>query len=433
MAPQPWLESAPLPVSHSLVADEPAAVERQPEGYPWRQVNWSLMYLALLGYLWVVITYSFQGASIFMATALVGLLLEGEARLPAIPSLYAAFLAWGALGYFGSPYPSAVLDRLDIGWKLGLIALVAANSLRTRARTRFFTFFMLGAFALYPVRGTLFSYAVGGTVMGRAAWNYIYSNPNDLAALLLFPLAMSIGTFAVEPKGWPKFAALTGIVLIPIVILLTQSRGAFLALAVFALFAIAGSKRKIRIIGAVVVIGVVAAIFIPNTAWQRFEGLSKATEGTQNLSAVDPEGSAEQRFEIWKVAAAIIHDHPIAGAGIGTYKEFHRAYAAAGTFKDMARGARDTHSTYLNVTAETGYIGLALFLLMFGLPMYQAEKMRRRIRTDLPRRSQQLLALNLGLVGYFLAAIFGSYAALSFPYVYLALLGAMTVSHRRRR
>jgi probable O-glycosylation ligase (exosortase A-associated) len=400
-------------------------------GPPWRGVDWSLMYIGLLVYLWIVTTYSFQGGDIAMGVALFGLVLQRERFVfPRFLWLYSAFVLWGVFGFASTAYPAAVSLRLNTAWKVGLIALVTVNALRSRPRVRFFTFFFLGAYALYPVRGTLISYAAGGTVLGRAVWNYIYNNPNDLAALTLFPLAMSIGVFLTEPKGWPKKAALIGIVLLPIVIILTQSRGAFLALAVFALFAITGSRRKPRIIAAIAILTAVVVLATPQSAWHRF-GLLKNATSTENLQAVDAEGSAEQRFEIWKVAVAIIRDHPVSGVGLGAYKFAHQEYAQSNAFSPIAGGMRDTHSTYLNVMAEAGVVGFMLFMSIFGLEMVHSERVRRRIQSNSPRFAQQLLYLNLGLLGYLLAGIFGSFAGLSFPYIYLALLVAMTTMAER--
>jgi probable O-glycosylation ligase (exosortase A-associated) len=385
-----------------------------------------MMYLGLLAYVWIVTTYQFQGGDIAMAVALFGLVLQRDRLIiPSFLWIYTAFVLWAFVGYAGTDYPVAVAMRLNAAWKIGLISLVTVNALRSRPRVRFFTFFFLAAYALYPVRGTLISYAGGNRMFGRAMWNYVYANPNDLAALTLFPLAMSIGVYLTEPPGWPKKAALVGIVLLPIVIILTQSRGAFLAMSLFATFAIIGSRRKLRLIAMVVVVAVAAALATPESAWHRFSLLKNATS-VENLQAVDPEGSAEQRFEIWRVASAIIGDHPIEGVGLGAYSYVHERYVRTGAFSQIAAGRRDTHSTYLNVMAETGVVGFLLFMAIFVSTMTRAERVRRQVRATLPLYSQQLLYLNLGLLGYLLAGVFGSFAGLTTPYLYVALIVAMT-------
>jgi probable O-glycosylation ligase (exosortase A-associated) len=401
-------------------------------GMPWTGVQWSLLIIGFLGYIWAMTTYSLPIGEASMAAALVGLLLErgGTIRVPAFLALFGAWVVWGALGYLGSPYPSAVMDTLDNLWRVWMIALVCVNVLRTRERFRFFLFFFLGAYALYPVRGTLFNYVGGYRTFGRALWNYTFSNPNDLAAVTLLMLSLCAAIYIREPKGWPKLAALSGLFMLPAVILLTQSRGAFIALAVFGLFLIAGQKRKARAIVAVVAVAAVAAMFAPSSLWVRIGGLANVTD-TQNLQTVDKEGSAEQRFEIWKVAGKIIREHPVSGIGVGAYPAAHTQYATGSEFNPTARGARDTHSTYLNVLAETGAVGLVLFVMMLGAVLSLAERIRRRSHDLLPASSQQILFLEIGLVGYLMAGIFGSFAKISFLYIHMAILWAAVELTRR--
>src|SRR5690606_396077 len=160
-------------------------------------------------------------------------------------------------------------------------------------------------------------------------------NPNDLAALTLLQLGMALALYLREPKGWPRIAALAGIVLLPFIILLTQSRGAFLAIAAFGLLTIAGQRRRLRSLAIVAVIGAVVAMAAPDSLWERVGGLRNATN-TENLQEVDSDGSAEQRYEIWKVARKIAREHPIIGVGVGAYPQAHLRYATGSEFNPIA-------------------------------------------------------------------------------------------------
>ena len=171
-------------------------------------------------------------------------------------------------------------------------------------------------------------------------------------------------------------------------------------------------------------------MFAPSSLWERIGGLANVTD-TQNLQTVDKEGSAEQRFEIWKVALKIIREHPVSGIGVGAYPAAHTQYATGSEFNPTSRGARDTHSTYLNVLAETGAVGLVLFVMMLGAVLSLAERIRRRSHDLLPASSQQILFLEIGLVGYLMAGIFGSFAKISFLYIHMAILWAAVDLTRR--
>ena len=107
--------------------------------------------------------------------------------------------------------------------------------------------FFLACYALFPVRGTMVNYFVAHyTIFGRALWNYTYRNPNDLAALTLLPLSTAAALLATERTGWIRLGAIAGIAVLPVLILMTQSRGGFIALCVFAAFALRGQRRRLR-------------------------------------------------------------------------------------------------------------------------------------------------------------------------------------------
>jgi putative inorganic carbon (HCO3(-)) transporter len=425
-------QPAPSEAAHAWAEPMPGTLpagELPVEGPPWRGVQWSLLLVAFLTYIWVIITYSLPIGDAAMALALVGLAMQqGSLRLPPTLLLFGAFVLWCGVGYLQTDYPGPVYQRVtDLG-KLWLIMLVAVNALRTRPQIRFFIFVFLAAFALYPLRGALFNYFLGGyTVAGRALWNNIFGNPNDLAALSLLPLSMVLALFIREGRGWPKLAALAGVIMIPFLILLTQSRGGALALGAFGLLVIVGQRRRGRAAVMALLVLLVVGLTAPEGVWNRLEGL-KHLGNTERLEEVDEEGSAKQRFEIWKVGMTIFRENAIVGVGFGAYSSAHAVTALRSDVPRIAHGTRDTHSTYINVLAETGIVGFALFASIFLSVAVQAERVRRRIRAVMPTTAQQLYYLELGLLAYFLAGIFGSFSKLSFPYIQAALLFSLTAA-----
>ena len=394
--------------------------------WPWKGVEWSLTYVAFLVYIFVVTTYKLRIGDVAMAGALLGVLFVRQGVRVTAPLLWmGAWVVWSAIGSLQSEYSSLVMDEVITIGKVWLIAFVAVNTLRTKATIRLYCVFFLGCYALFPTRGAIFNYLGGYTVFGRALWNYIYSNPNDLAALTLLQLSIAVSLLRVEWHKWTRYCVLLGCAVLPVLILMTQSRGAFLALAIFVALYIAGQKKRAR---ALIAVGALAAIVVmaaPGGVWKRVSGLAHFGTQTSELKQVDEEGSAFQRYEIWRVARAIIADHPAFGVGFGAYPEAHRAYVAGGGFNRVARGGRDTHSTYLNVAAETGFIGLTLFMAAMIAVLASAERARRRWRAVIPDGAQQLYALELGMIAYLIAGLFGSFAKLSFLYLHVALLVAV--------
>ena len=400
---------------------------------PFRGLRWSLSFAAVLLYTFIITSYRIRIGDVAMAIALAGLVMEtGGFRFPRLLVIFGAFWAWCLLGVLSSPWPGTVRDELLVLGKLWLIVLAMMNVLRGRKRVRAFMLFFVFIFALFPVRGALFNYFLAGYgTFGRAIWNFVYANPNDLAALTLLQLSIAAAVLVREPKGLYRWGAMAALVVLPFLILLTQSRGVFIGLVAFGVVAFAGHHRKAKALGLVTVLLLVSTMFLPSSAWNRLKGVAHIGN-TSELSEINDQGSAEQRFEIWQTAFRIIKDRPITGVGWGAYPQANAAYSPR-------LGARDTHSTYFNVIAETGFPGFLLFIAMIVATVVHAERIRRRLRGVRPLAARQIFLLEAGLFGYLLASVFASYSRLTFFYLHLVLIWMVAeandvpVRPRRRR
>lgn len=388
-------------------------------------VSWSVVFVAFLFYTLVITTYALPGGDISIGLALVALPFQRERlRFPTLLVVFLLLLAWCVVGWSRTMFPGTVGDELLSFAKVGLVLLVAANALNSRGRLRVFILFWLACYALYPVRGTLVNYFLHGyTVWGRALWNFIYANANDLAVLTLLQLALCAGVLVTEQRKWIRYLALAGIPVLTLVIVLTQSRGGILGLVTFGVFAVLGHRRRLRAIGFAAVLGIAIAMAAPSGVWDRLAGMTKLTDTTQLVKA-DREGSAIERFWIWQTALEIIGDHQVYGVGWGAYMRAHAMYAPWSNEHVRRLGGKDTHSTYLNVMAEAGIPGFCLFMVLIAMPLIAAERTRRRSAQAFPRASQQLYLMEAGTAGYLVTAVFGSFAHVAFFYLYLMLLVA---------
>lgn len=416
----------------SASANQAVPLEVTPSS-PFTGVEWNFTVAGFLLYLFVITSYRVPVGDVAIAMALGGILLKaGSVRFPPYLAWLTAFGAWVFIASTRSAYPEWVSPQLTAMLKLVLIVFVAANAMQTKKQVRLFMVFFLGCFALFPLRGAMFNFFLyGNDVQGRAIWNMLYSNPNDLGAMALLQLSMVVALLASEPKGWVRWSAIVGVFMVPMLILMTQSRGVFLGLVVFIAVVLAGQKRRVQMTLQLAALALVLAAVAPAGVWERLGTLQHATS-TATLNQVDGEGgSARQRSEIWKVAAKMIGDHPITGVGIGAYKPNHQDYALHPEFNPTARGLRDTHSLYLNVLAETGYPGLLLYLAMLGTVVVGAERTRRRCKGAHDAAARQLLLLEAGLLAFLVASIFGSLPYLPHLMLHLALLHALSVLYQR--
>lgn len=144
------------------------------------------------------------------------------------------------------------------------------------------------------------------------------------------------------------FALLTCIILF-MSILETQSRGGLLgALSVFAYFAFKHIKSK----ALVVFLGLVAALILYTVA-----GISGRASGGAAEAGID--ASAMGRLYAWEAAFKMALDNPITGVGL---ENFYYNYFFYSPHWDGINHA--VHSTWFGVLAETGFVGLAVFITL---------------------------------------------------------------------
>lgn len=395
--------------------------------WPWQGVRWDLSYVGFLAYVAAIVTYAIPIAREAMVLALLGLpFAKGRLRFPAPFLCLLAFACLATVGYFASPYQYAVEPSLQELWRVVAIIFVAVNVLTDRPRARFFVFFYLACFALFPVRGAIFNqFIYHAAEEGRIAWNNIFGNPNDLAAFLFLPMGLAAGLLTTEREKRIRTAALVGLALLPLIVFLTQSRGAIIALAVGIVVSIIGHRQRAKMLLALSGVAVVVVVFAPDGVWSRMQNLGSAVQ-SGDLGQAGDRSSAKQRFDIWLVAIDIIAANPVAGVGYGAYEQAHREEARrGGTAENLARGWRDAHSTYLETTAETGLVGLAVWATIFVTTIAISVSVRRRLKRLNGGRERQLFFVEVALLAYGIAAVFGSYQRLPFTYLHVAVLWAL--------
>ena len=374
--------------------------------------HWSLSLFGLCLFTFSIVTYYINAGEIGAAIGLAGLLLQLRTlRAPLPVWLYATFILWAFVASFASSYQSIALDEVVEHLKLLAIMLIIVNSLRTQGELRFFLLFFLGCFILFPVRGTFIG---GDNLAGRAVWNYIYKNPNDLATLCVLTLGIALGfTFSRESPAIVRLGSGLSAVLLLVVMLRTQSRGAFIGVVVGmgpALFWRA-MKRPVRVLIVMTALALIVGPQIPPSVWERLSGIEKLTS-TSTIAEADPEGSAAQRFEIKKVALRIFLANPVFGIGLGAYPFENARYAPE-------IGRKDTHDTYLRLLAEVGLPGCLLWCALIWSVLRFAVRQRKSSEDDF---GAQQAWLERGLWGYLVAGMFGSFSKLTFPYLILAVI-----------
>jgi O-antigen ligase len=176
------------------------------------------------------------------------------------------------------------------------------------------------------------------------------SDPNDFAYLLAAVLPFVAYLYACEPQR--RWLWGTGLACLALGILGSSSRGAFVALAVTAAWAI-GTRR----VAPAVVLGALAAVALMAVLAL---GLSSART-SQNLQARQNSLSTNVslREVYWSAALRMSANHPLLGIGPGRFESFSPRYV-----RNTPKLEREVavNNTYLGVLSEDGVIALLLFL-----------------------------------------------------------------------
>ena len=179
-------------------------------------------------------------------------------------------------------------------------------------------------------------------------------DPNDLGLTLALTMPMAWQLMR-RHSGWVRLVMRVYFVVVPVAILLTGSRGAFvtglIALAIVPLTLQWSSPRSVvAAFGAAIAIAVMTAEFVPESIWARLRTIQTEISERQILTL-------SGRIDIWRAGLGVAIEHPLLGAGAG-------AYSAA--IQSVAPHADVAHNTYLGVLAEQGLLGFLLFAALLS-------------------------------------------------------------------
>lgn len=190
----------------------------------------------------------------------------------------------------------------------------------------------------------------GGFVSDRATGGQ--ASPNGMAALLITTLLPAIALSFAGPF-WRRvgFGAAASIGLVAL--LLTQSRGGFLAIAAGILILI--TWRPIRRLA---LVGIVALAFVSLIGLNPLGDFLGETAVGERISSIPEATVSNPRIPVYRKTLEVIADHPIFGVGTSDFQ------AAAVEYGITASGVAVTHphNGPLTIAAERGLIGLAVFI-----------------------------------------------------------------------
>jgi putative inorganic carbon (HCO3(-)) transporter len=295
----------------------------------------------------------------------------------------------GGLIYFGIVYGFSVRRHLG---KL-VVALLVAGSVAS----------LLAFFTATDTRPELLSGAL--------------RNHQLLAGILCVVLPVVLIVSQMDESLWRRYGAQAATVIIMGGLIVTKNRSAWLAAAasltvLFGLYLAYSRRGKpltfsahqllLPIATVLLVVGLVVGVAASQG------GL---TQRVASLVSLSQDASFQWRLAMWDKGVRMANEKPLTGWGIGTYPVqqalFHHPAAPSRSQKAiLATGPRLTesaHNTYLQLAADLGWLGLALYLAVFAAFIYTSIRGLASLRVGF--RQSIVLGTTAAVVAQMIAAV----------------------------
>lgn len=330
---------------------------------------------------------------------------------------------WSGFSVFWAIVQSHVPDTFRYMMDyLGLYLVTATLIDRVdRVRTLSIVGTLVILFTVFQNVGALLSSA-GADRLVRFRAAYFMVDGNDmgwaLVTLLCFPVFLALG-----PNGiLVRLLGISGIGTAVVAIILTQSRGASLALAAVLLYYSLALSRR-RVAATVVLLSTAATLWL--LAPPQYRGRM------ETIAEYEEDSSAQGRIRAWKAAFGMALDYPL-GVGAANFSSAYGRYYRPDDL--VGYGANrwiSAHSVYFKVLGEYGFLGLLLLVLVIIRNFTDVQASLNVLRHQ-PGRAGLTehwpMALGVGLTGYTVAAIF--LGGVTYPHLFL--ISGLIVSCRRQ-
>lgn len=354
--------------------------------------------------------YNFPFAQLIAIVLISGLLFyRGKKRIPFTREtvVLTLFMLWMVI--------TSLTAQHDTSWELErvvktqLITYITMLVLWERRYLHYLAWVVAVSIGFYGIKGGIFTILSGGSyhVWGPSGTFIGGNNEMGLAMILTFPMLRYLQL--QSENHWIKLGMGGAMLLTGVAILGTQSRGAFLGVAIMLLFLGLKSRRKGLVLAFALFVVPLGLAFMPQSWWDR---MGTITEYEQDASAMG-------RIMAWNQSFSIAAQNPLGGGGFGILVQGY--VDQAGQYRTT-----DAHSIYFEVLGEQGFIGLILYLLLGFFTISSGGwiiKQTRR-RADLTWAHDLASMLQVSLIGY---AAAGAFLGLAYFDLYYCLVAMMIV------
>jgi O-antigen ligase len=245
------------------------------------------------------------------------------------------------------------------------IFYLTIHTVKTRSQTRQLVYLIIGIALFLSVFGLFKRFGVNPFPW----WDYTdlnyspewlsstYGNHNHLAGYLAMAIPLILGLFLLGYRGGKLFLMIYFSFLLLTALVLTLSRGGWasslvsLAFMCFALLTSQYFERKGFL--AVLIVGFLSVAFIVLAS-------TPVVERVRTMMEKAEDAGMQSRITAWGGVVNMITDHPLLGAGPGTFAFVNTQYQPPGLLPRF----KEAHNDYLHFISEAGLLLIPIIIWM---------------------------------------------------------------------
>lgn len=320
-----------------------------------------------------------------------------------------AYIAWLCVSPFFSFNPEREWELWARAIKIQIFVLVALLLVTKRRDIDWLTWVLALSVGFFGIKGGLFTlYTAGAHRVWGPAQSFIEDN-NALALAIIVTIPLFRYLQLHSENLWVRRGCVAAMLLCVISAVGSQSRGAFLALGAMSVFLFIKSRQK-GLIGLLVLLSLPIAWVLMPESW---------VERMASIKEYEQDASAMARINAWWMAWNLAIDRfPIGGGFAVVTPEAFQRYAP------NPEQIYTAHSIYFQVLGEHGFIGLLLYLMVFGFTWLNGAWVIRasKGRPDLLWAHDLAAMCQVSLVGYAVGGAFLSLTYFDLPYYIVVIL-----------
>ncbi len=340
------------------------------------------------------------------ALALIGsMLFSKEVRKPPINAviiIWLIFIVFMGITTVFAFFPDDALTQYIRIFKIQLVVFLTMMLINDMGKLKQLVWVIVASIGYFSVKGGLFTVLTGGSYKVWGPDQSFIEDNNHLAIAVLMVIPLMVFLYQTATQKWIRYGLLASSVLSTFTIIGSNSRGALVAITAVGLSYWTKSQHKVLTGGVIVILAAGLLAFAPESWYQRMNTMKTYEEDESSMG----------RLNAWEYAFNAAN-HNLLGVGLDSWSPL--------TFALYAPNPNDVHaahSIYFSVLADHGWLGLIMFLLIFGLSWRKLKRLIKNTAKKAELLEMQLLSkmLQVSFIAYFVGGAFLSLSYFDLPW-----------------